>query len=235
VFRVAICDCDQANNTELANILNSISIEEGLEIIIDVYKTYDDLKKHIFDTKYDLLFLEICNQGFSGIELIKRLKNNSKELNMDIIFVSRNEAQALASFEVFPIGYLVKPYNKRKVRLPLHFAYEKLCGIKSVVFKAIEGGSVATLVDELLYIEVIGNELDVHTFHGGYGCVGALSEVCTHLPQGQFYRSHRSSIVNLKHVAKINKFYFIMCNGHKVTIAKNRYAQAKEIFSKYIG
>ncbi len=235
MYRVAICDCDAVSNAELVTVLNSISDDEEIELSIDVYKTYCDFKKHIIEKKYNLLFLEICNQGFSGIELVKELKSNSREFNMDIVFVSTNDSQAFNSFEVFPVGYLVKPYNKRKVRAPFKHSYEKLCTTKSVAFKATGGGSIASLIDELLYIEVIGNELDVHTFHGRYQCIGALSEVYTQLPNGQFYRSHRSFIVNLKHVAKINKYYFIMCNGDKVTIAKNRYAQAKENFSKYIG
>jgi DNA-binding LytR/AlgR family response regulator len=66
-------------------------------------------------------------------------------------------------------------------------------------------------------------------------CVGSLTEVLRQLPESEFYRSHRSYIVNLGFVTKMSKYAFTMQNGDKVTIAKNRYAEAKAKFDKFAG
>ena len=68
-----------------------------------------------------------------------------------------------------------------------------------------------------------------------YVCNGSLADTYHMLPSEQFYRSHRSFIVNLKYVTKINRYQFAMGNGDKVTIAKNRYAEAKEILRAFVG
>jgi DNA-binding LytR/AlgR family response regulator len=55
------------------------------------------------------------------------------------------------------------------------------------------------------------------------------------LPEKRFYRAHRSYVVNLDCVVGAEKYHFIMCNGDKVSIAKNRYAEAKKAYSEYYG
>jgi len=235
LYKIAVCDSDAVCNIELISMLHSIAEEEKIAIAVDVYKTYENFEENFNENKYNLLFIESLNNGVLGIDAVKRFHCKYRNFETEIVFVSKNDKYALPSFEVFPIGYLLKPYKKNKVRIPFCHAVNKQCGKKSVALKSMEGGNIVIGVDELLYIEVIGTELDVRTVYGKYQCIGALSDVYLQLPAGQFYRAHRSFIVSLRHVLKIDKYFFIMINGDRVAIAKNRFAQAKEIFSKYIG
>ena len=86
---------------------------------------------------------------------------------------------------------------------------------------------MSVAIDSILYIEVFRTELDVHCRDEVHVCTGSLNEVCAKLPSVQFYRAHRSYIVNLASVSAIERYQFTMCNGDKVTVAKNRYAEAK--------
>jgi DNA-binding LytR/AlgR family response regulator len=169
----------------------------------------------------------------SGIEFARNLRLSRCEA--DIIFVSATDEQALAAYSAFPIGYILKPFQRKRLRAPFRRAASKYVKRQSVMFHDLGGVKISIAVDEILYIEVIGNELDIHCRTGVSKCVGSLSETYLDLPQKQFYRSHRSFIVNLNYVVRAAKYYFVMDNGDKVTIAKNRYAEAKGILTDFIG
>ena len=63
--------------------------------------------------------------------------------------------------------------------------------------------------------------------------IGSLSAVSDALPQKLFYRAHRNFIVNLQYVEKIGHYYFEMQNGDRVTVAKNRYTEARAVFEAH--
>ena len=104
----------------------------------------------------------------------------------------------------------------------------------SISLRNANGGKVNVNIEDIMYIEVFRTELDVHCKNGILICTGSLVETYGVLPTRQFYRSHRSFIVNLQHVVQINRYQFTMSNGDKVTIAKNRYTEAKAAFDDFV-
>ena len=182
---------------------------------------------------YDLLVLETSLRGSNGIEFARNLRLSRCE--SDIIFVSMSDEQALAAYSAFPIGYIIKPFQRKRLRAPFRRAATKYIKKPTIILRDLNGVKLNVGVDEILYIEVIGNELDIHTRTGQVKCIGSLAETYLALPQKQFYRSHRSFIVNMNYIVRAAKYYFVMDNGDKVTIAKNRYAEAKEILTSFVG
>jgi DNA-binding LytR/AlgR family response regulator len=66
-------------------------------------------------------------------------------------------------------------------------------------------------------------------------CSGTLVEASSLLSSTDFYRSHRSFIVNLRYTVGIERYQFRMINGDAVAVAKNRYAEVKAAFEAYAG
>jgi DNA-binding LytR/AlgR family response regulator len=97
-----------------------------------------------------------------------------------------------------------------------------------------DGGETIVLRDDILYIEVFGNDLVFHCKGETVESVGSLASVMERLPTDSFYRAHRNFIVNLRHVQKIGHFFFTMQNGEKVSVAKNRYTEARGVFERYL-
>ena len=97
------------------------------------------------------------------------------------------------------------------------------------------GGRLAIPIDSIVYIEVSGTELILHCGASEYEAAGALSDVCTHLPVEEFYRSHRSFVVNMSHTVRLSEYFFEMDTGERVSVAKNRYAEAKQALKAFVG
>ena len=112
-------------------------------------------------------------------------------------------------------------------------AVEKEGRARTVLLRTSDGGRTSVKIDDILYIEVFHTELDLHCRGGILVCYGSLAGVFDALPPNAFYRSHRSYIVNLKYVMKLEKYAFTLVTGDRVTVAKNRYAEAKQILEGF--
>ena len=105
---------------------------------------------------------------------------------------------------------------------------------KVLMLRTPQGGRAAVKLDDILYVEVMGNEMSICTGKETVLCLGSLTEAFRGVSQKQFYRCHRSFIVNMRAVRSLHRYYFLMANGDEVTVAKNRYAQAKEILNDFL-
>ena len=234
MFRIAICDEMQPQATELAEALRALTEEiPGEEYAIDVFRTFKQLQKAMSECVYQLLFLETRVGGISGIDFVRRLRLTDEET--DVVFCSGEADSALAAYSVYPTGYLLKPVDRKKLRDVFRHVADKYRQKPSIVLKGIDGGEHLICVDDILYIEVFGSELDVHCLRGVVLCAGTLAEACNLLTSQDFYRSHRSFIVNLRHAVGIERCQFRMINGDTVAVAKNRYTEVKAVFEDYAG
>ena len=233
MFRIAICDDMQPQATELAQQLTALAGEIPLECRVDVFRGYKALQKAMSESSYQLVFLETRLGGVSGIDFARHLRSTDEQV--DIVFCSTETESAFAAYTVFPAGYLTKPVDRKRLRDVFRHVVDKYRQKPSIVLRGIDGGKHMINVDDILYIEVFGAELDVHCKSGVTLCAGTLVEVSSLLSSTDFYRSHRSFVVNLRHAVGISRFQFRMSNGDSVAVAKNRYAEVKAAFTAYVG
>ena len=233
-MNIAICDDSRFNTVPIEEELKELALEADVEISVEVFKSYPHLSAAMKDKKYDLILLQVNLRGVNGIDFARGLRQQHNEV--DIIFISENADNALAAYAAFPIGYILTPPVKRRLRAPFRRAAEKHRKQVSIVFAEPNGTKSSVAVDDIIYLEVIGAELSVYTKTGVVRSYStSLTEVCEKLPPERFYRCHRSFVVNLDCVTRAAKYYFLMENGDKATIAKNRYAEAKAIMLDYTG
>ncbi len=233
MFKIAICDDMQSQATELSKMLASLAAEIPLACEVEIFTSFKALQRAMSEATFRLLFLETRLGGISGIDFARRLRMTDEEI--DIVFFSSESDSALAAYSVYPAGYLLKPADRKKVREVFRHVTDKCRQKPSIVLRGIDGGERMIGEDDILYIEVFGEELDVHCKRGVVHCSGALVEVGSLLSSTDFYRSHRSFIVNLRYTAGIERYQFRMINGDTVAVAKNRYAEVKAAFEAYAG
>lgn len=155
----------------------------------------------------DLLFLDIEMPEMSGIDLIKKL-GAKKPL---IIFTTAKTDYAVEAFELNVVDYLVKPISQHRLAQAVEKAQEALDSNKEEV-KVEEQGFVFVKdngmlkrisIDDILFLEAMGDYVKVHTalkFHVVHATLKSIEEK---LPSSKFLRVHRSYIV------AINKIDFI--------------------------
>ncbi len=232
MLRIAICDDTPLYAGELAAQLYEIAEEMSIEITVETFRGYDTLGAAHEKSAFDVIFLEIALSDGDGIEFAEQLR--MEDLETDLVFYSSSSARALEAYSVFPTGYLLKPPQKRRVRHVMEYIAARRGQQRTLVLRTPQGGRAALRLEDILYVEVMGNEMSVHTEQGTTTCLGSLTEAFRDVSEKQFYRCHRSFIVNMGAVRSLHRYYFLLKNGDEVAVAKNRYAQAKEILNEFL-
>jgi two-component system, LytTR family, response regulator len=160
----------------------------------------------------DLLFLDIQMPGESGFDLLEKT-----DVRARVIFVTAFDEYAIRAFEVEAVDYLLKPVNPDRLksalerlhreenvpkgqRLPLAYddallltinAHLKFLRIKSIIY-------IHSARD---YTEVMTNEIKKGIIHK------TMAEWEQRLPEKYFCRIHRSTIVNIEYIVKIEEWF----------------------------
>jgi len=162
----------------------------------------------------DLLLLDIEMPGMTGLELTKNLGSKSPL----IIFTTAKTDYAVAAFELNVVDYLIKPVSPARFLQAIEKAKEvnesnKLdLRIEEKEFVFIRDNGILKRIDinDILYLEAMGDYVKVHTaqkFHVVHSTLKAIGEK---LPLSKFMRVHRSYIVAL------NKIDFIESSEYTI-------------------
>ncbi len=165
---------------------------------------------HLSKEPIDLLLLDIEMPEMTGIELTKQLPANIRPL---IIFTTAKTDYAVEAFELSVVDYLVKPVALPRFLQAIERAKEALdsnrqdvrIDAQEFVFVKDNGVLKKLNVDDILYLEAMGDYVKVHTsqkFHVLHSTLKAIEEK---LPTLRFLRVHRSYIVALNKIDYIQE------------------------------
>ena len=183
-----------------------VSQVQNLEMVAECNNAMEAYNQ-LSNNSIDLIFLDIEMPEMSGIDLIKKL-STKKPL---IIFTTAKTDYAVEAFELNVIDYLVKPITQGRLVQAVEKAQEAIDSNKEEV-KVEEQGFVFVKdngmlkrisIDDILFLEAMGDYVKVHTtpkFHVVHATLKSIEEK---LPSTKFLRVHRSYIV------AINKIDFI--------------------------
>lgn len=160
----------------------------------------------------DLIFLDIKMPDISGIDLLKTL--SQKPL---VIFTTAYSEHAVTSFELDAVDYLLKPFSLSRFIKGCNKAFELYNFRNAAVSNDhlyIKTGyeQVKVLFDDILYLEASGNYVNFVLRDKTVLSRMTFAEAASLLPKGKFVRVHRSYIVAINKIDKVEK--------HQVTIGR---------------
>jgi two-component system LytT family response regulator len=161
--------------------------------------------------KPQLVFLDIQLSGETGFDLLELIDNS-----IIIVFVTAYDEFALRAFEVNAIDYLLKPVNPERLKIAIERVIKKEKKQKkeaknyeysdSIYVRLNNYASRFIKISSIKLIEPIGNYSRIVTSEGKRCLVlKTLKQWQEELPDNNFVRIHRSSIVNIEHVDHIEK------------------------------
>lgn len=227
-----------------ARNLLEILIQENTTKIETIFQAEDLLSgvKLIKEERPHIVFLDIEMPQHSGLEILDFV--NKEELNFEIIFTTAYSEYAIKAFQLTAIDYLLKPLRAETVKEAIEKAIHQIGkseistkleelkkSLKSANFNKI-GLPFADGFKFVNFEDIILFEAD-----GMYTKVTTIKEtellVCKPLRhfvevlenQSNFYKPHRSYLINLKYIKEYIKKdggYIIMDNDATVSIANDK-------------
>ena len=167
MLRIAICDDDISICTELEVMINTYADTMNEKFKVGIYYSGKNLCEDISEGKcFDLVMLDIEMQDMDGIAVGNYIRNQKKNYDMDIVYISSHTSYALQLFQFRPFDFLVKPLKQETVNRMMN-KFLEMTGRKYSVFRHGSGkNEVEAYIKDILYFAISGRVIKIITTCG---------------------------------------------------------------------
>ena len=241
-LRVAIADDEAPARSLLREYLSAFP---DVEVVAECANGFEAVKA-VENAAPALLLLDIQMPGLSGFEVVELLRSE-----VAVVFVTAYDEYALRAFEVHAVDYLLKPFSPERLGEALRRVRQRIgrpreAGIEKVAAAARPPGTwpERLVAKEAGRIQVIPlNALDFVEARDDYICLRSggrevlkqqtLSDLASQLDPARFVRVHRSYILNVARIARIERYakdsrLAVLLDGTKVPISRAGYASLRD-------
>jgi two-component system LytT family response regulator len=243
-IRTIIID-DEAPAREL--IKHYLKEVDSIEIIAECADGFSGLKS-ISTLKPDLVFLDIQMPRLTGIELVEVLTEKP-----EIIFATAYDQFAIRAFELNAVDYIMKPYEKRRLleavgkvitkirsgsgnNKPVSQLLEKKPDLTAPVNRIVvrKANSINIIpVEQVRYVEAQDDYVMIHHSAGKALKQQTMKFYEENLPKESFVRIHRSYIVRIEEINRIEPYskdnhICFLHSGDKLPVSRAGYKHLKE-------
>ncbi len=228
-MRIAICDDEMSSSGQTKQTLEEAY--KSLDMIVDVYREGKKLLEACGKIRYDLVILDIEMPGMDGISVAKALRETEEK--MAIVFLTSHIEYALKGYEVRALRYLTKPATPEKLSEIVGLMLEQKKEKKQLLLKR-EDELVMVAVGEILYLEARNQDIRVVTMDSEYMRRYNLKDYERELSGYDFFRCHRSYLINLAKVKRVAGREVFMENGENIPLSRIREKALKEALYEYV-
>lgn len=223
-----------------------LQFHPDLELVAECNDGFEGLKA-IQQYQPDLIFLDIQMPKINGFEMLELIEEPPS-----VIFTTAFDEYAIKAFESHAIDYLLKPFsrerfdkaisklkqtgksgNNREQLIPLLDSVSSLAEQQRVVVKM--AGKIRIIpVDDIHYLEAADDYVKIHTGDGVYLKNKTMGHFESVLVSTQFVRIHRSFMVNVTEITRIDPYekenhLAMLKSGAQVPVSKTGYAKLKTV------
>ena len=219
-----------------------LSEHKEIEIIAECCDGFEGLKA-ITQLKPDLIFLDIQMPKISGFEMLELVEDKPA-----VIFTTAFDEFAIKAFEVNAVDYLLKPIDKSRFdlamqKLPLRLNQKESTDavLDAVAMSSAQSNRVVVKKDGIIkiipvadinYLEADDDYVKLSTTEGAFYKNKTMAFFEQTLDAGQFVRIHRSYIINLAQVTKIelkekDSYVVLLKSDIWLPVSKTGYAKLK--------
>jgi two-component system LytT family response regulator len=216
---------------------------EDLELIDECSNGYEGVKA-IEKHNPDLVFLDIQMPKINGFEMLEIIDEEPS-----VIFTTAFDEYAIKAFETSAIDYLLKPFTQER----FDKAIEKWRKNKAQPLKTVLGETVQKQLNEdqrivvkdagnikiiptvdVMYIEAYDDYVKIHTKERYFLKKKTMNYYEQSLDKANFLRIHRSYILNINQLTRIesfekNSYRATLTNGAAIPISRSSYGELKAI------
>lgn len=233
-MKIAICDDVYKDSGKLEELIYKYFNYNEHLFTCDVYTSGEELIQILEEDNicYQIYFLDIEMLEINGLQAAKYIR--SKDMNALIIFTTNHSDLVYQAFEVNAFHYLRKPIDKDMVDKILIRA-KRFLTIKDTIFQFKSGKIFYTLnYNQILYFEKDKRLIFVHTDNEYFTYYGTFKELNDNVNDIIFAQVHKSFIINMDFVFKIENRELVLKNNKRISISRNFYSEFMHKYREFI-
>jgi two-component system, LytTR family, response regulator len=202
--------------------------------------------KAIQQDQPDLVFLDIQMPKINGFEMLELLDQRPA-----VIFTTAFDEYAIKAFEAHAVDYLLKPFNQERFDKAIQKWKDHAAGSEKSTSELLEtvshspaqsqrvvvktGSKIKIIpVQDIYFLEAADDYVKVHTHEGSFLKNKTMNHFEKTLDPQQFVRSHRSYIVNVQQITRIDPYekdnhIAILKSGGRVPVSRNGYVKLRTV------
>ena len=217
-----------------------------IEIVADCANGFEAVKA-VADLTPDLVLLDVQMPKLDGFEVLELLGKDQA-----VVFVTAYDQYALRAFEVHAIDYLLKPFSVERFQEAIGRARERIRARTAIPVDEIlrdakprtghaervlirDGANVHVLpVDKIDYVEAQDDYVAFRTEGKQLLKDQTLASVEATLDPARFVRIHRSFILNIDRISKVELYakdsrMAILRDGTRLPVSRAGYARLSQL------
>ena len=202
--------------------------------------------KSINEHNPDLIFLDVQMPKLSGFELLEIIEHKPQ-----VIFTTAYDSYAIKAFDENAVDYLLKPFSRERFADAVKKVVGRIASQTEQNFTevialaeekteilqriAVKSGSKIEIIaiGDIVYLESEGDYVMIHTKEGKFLKEKTMKYFEQHLDPDTFIRIHRSYIININEISRIELFekenYIVkLKNGDQVKASSSGYKALKD-------
>lgn len=234
MLKIAICDDDPTMTEQIKYYISKACKTSSIECSTECFLSSKDLLKQLnAGCFFDLIYLDICLKGISGIDVAKQLRERLCNMKTLLIFVSSYEEKAKELFECNTFRFLLKPIDQDKFTKYFMDACKYLGKqMKCLEFKEIRRDMECIPFEDIIYLESSGRTIQLVTIYSKYYFYGKLNEIALRFQEEDFIRIHNSILVNFEYISLMRYDSVLLKNGERKDISGPKRKSVREVYSK---
>ncbi len=206
-FTAILVDDERLARKELRSMLADHEIID----VVGEAETVAQAAELVHAKKPDVLFLDIQLPGETGFDLLEKINPDCK-----IVFVTAFDAYAIRAFEVNALDYLLKPINPARLTQAIERLTHDSVPASPVrpleyedrLFIEVDERSRFLKVSDIVVISAMGDYSRIFSSDGQKSLVlKPLKDWEERLPAKHFTRIHRSTIINVEYVERLESWF----------------------------
>lgn len=211
-----------------------------MEVVAECDDGFQGIKA-IGEHRPDLVFLDVQMPKITGLEMLELLDEVPS-----VIFTTAYEEYAIKAFEANAVDYLLKPFSKARFdeAVARYQSRPKLSNTEvqklmdaqptnRIVIR--DGGRIRILpLKAIIHLEADDDYVKITTQEGTFMKKATLKHYEDQLPDAQFVRIHRSFMVNVGYITRIDPYekashMAVLSSGGRLPVSKSGYQRLKEV------
>lgn len=243
-IKAVIVDDEDLARRLLREYLQSVP---DIEVVADCANGFDAVRV-ANEMHPDLLFLDVQMPKLDGFEVLELIDNR-----IAVVFVTAFDQYAMKAFDAAAVDYLMKPFSQERFRTALDRARRRLAErqpapaatdlrmaaqgpgqfVQRIVVK--DGARVHIIpAKQLDYAEAQDDYVALHCGPKSWLKQQSMASLEASLDPAQFVRVHRSYLLNIERVTKIEPYtkdtrLAVLADGKQIPVSRAGYGRLKEL------